>query len=206
MSASGDMDIEPEVITEAMVDPSVSGNAVAPVPDELYQMNGLNIPAFDAVQPQREPIRDLCVKVHTRRSGKDNWTYLGRAWVSQEIVGHNSRVVVRSVASGKILVTFSDECDLQAEKRGNFVVMSCVDGNNVVCWSLNTSNNSETLKLLASIELACYKCRQALADPKTHMKGRRRIERIIKEDRRRRHRRRREEDSMVEAFGRTQLD
>lgn len=45
-----------------------------------------------------------------------------------------------------------------------------------------------------------------MADPKTHTKGRRRIERVIKDDRRRRHRRRREEDSMVEAFGRTQLE
>lgn len=71
---------------------------------------------------------------------------------------------------------------------------------------LQTANSSETLKLLASIELACYNCRQAMADPKTHTKGRRRIERIIKDDRRRRHRRRREEDSMVEAFGRTQLE
>lgn len=67
-------------------------------------------------------------------------------------------------------------------------------------------NNAETLKLLASIELACYKCRQALSDPKLHSKMRRRIERVIKDDRRRRHRRRRDEDAMVEAFGKTGLE
>ena len=79
---------------------------------------------------------------------------------------------------------------------------------NALIWliTFQTTNNSETLKLLASIELACYRSRQALSDPKTHTKVRRRIERVIKEDRRRRHRRRREEDAMVEAFGRQHLE
>lgn len=72
--------------------------------------------------------------------------------------------------------------------------------------SLQAMNNSETLKLLASIELACYKCRQALADPKQHSKLRRRIERVIKDDRRKRHKRRREEDAMVEAFGKQEIN
>lgn len=67
-------------------------------------------------------------------------------------------------------------------------------------------NNAETLRLLASIELACYRCRQALSDPKMHSKMRRRIERVIKEDRRRRHRRRRDEQDMVDAFGKTALE
>ena len=66
-------------------------------------------------------------------------------------------------------------------------------------------NNSETLKLLASIELACYRCRQALADPKNHTKIRKRIERVIKNDRRQRNRRRRDEQAMVEAFEKQQL-
>ena len=67
-------------------------------------------------------------------------------------------------------------------------------------------NSAETLKLLASIELACYKCRQALSDPKLHLKMRRRIERVIKEDRRRRHRRRRDEDAMVDAFEKATIE
>lgn len=81
-----------------------------------------------AIAPQKEPVRDLCVKVHVRRSGKDAWTYLGRAFVSQELVGHSaqtSRVgewcglmtpatnahvvpVLRSAASNKILTSFSE--------------------------------------------------------------------------------------------------
>lgn len=61
-------------------------------------------------------------------------------------------------------------------------------------------NNSETLRLLASIELACYKCKQAVADPRLHTKARRRIERVIKDDRRRRHRRRKDQDAMIDAF------
>ena len=66
-------------------------------------------------------------------------------------------------------------------------------------------NNSETLKLLATIELACYKCRQALTDPNSHGKVRRRIERVIREDRRKRHRRRREQEAMVAAFERQNI-
>lgn len=61
-------------------------------------------------------------------------------------------------------------------------------------------NNTETLRLLASIELACYRCRLAVGDPRTHTKSRRRIERVIKEDRRRRHRRRKDQDAMIDAF------
>lgn len=62
------------------------------------------------------------------------------------------------MASEKIMATFSEvsrystygrypcdsrydlylqESNLQAEKRGNFVVISCVEGSNVVSWSLN---------------------------------------------------------------------
>jgi len=67
-------------------------------------------------------------------------------------------------------------------------------------------NNSETLRLLASIELACYRCKQALVDPRTHVKTRRRIERIIKDDRRRRHRRRKDQDAMIDAFAKQSIN
>lgn len=66
-------------------------------------------------------------------------------------------------------------------------------------------NNSDTLRLLASIELACYRCKQALMDPRLHYKARRRVERIIKDDRRKRHRRRKDQDAMVDAFARQTL-
>lgn len=96
-----------------------------------------------------------------------------------------------------------------------------MEGAKVVSWSLNVSlfisciappqcalqalNNTETLRLLASIELACYKCKQALADPRQHAKSRRRIERVIKDDRRRRHRRRKEQDALIDAFAKQNL-
>ena len=67
-------------------------------------------------------------------------------------------------------------------------------------------NNSDTLRLLASIELACYRCRLALVDPRNHTKMRRRIERLIKDDKRRRHKRRKDQDAMIDAFSRQNLD
>lgn len=99
----------------------------------------------------------------------------------------------------------------------------CVEASRVVSWSLNVRsfhiligfdinsdllqamNNSDTLRLLASIELACYRCKQALMDPRLHYKARRRVERIIKDDRRKRHRRRKDQDAMVDAFARQTL-
>ena len=118
---------------------------------------------------------------------------------------------------------YDQSSDLQAEKRGNFVVIGCIDGSHVVSWSLNVSwflqpfnfslnthfiqalNNSETIRLLASIELACYRCKQAVADPRLHSKARRKIERLIKDDRRKRHRRRKYQEAMIDAFAKQNL-
>ena len=66
-------------------------------------------------------------------------------------------------------------------------------------------NNSETIRLLASIELACYRCKQAVADPRLHSKARRKIERLIKDDRRKRHRRRKDQEAMIDAFAKQNL-
>ena len=66
-------------------------------------------------------------------------------------------------------------------------------------------NNTDTVRLMASIELACYKVKQAVADPRFHSKSRRRIERVIKDDRRKRHRRRKEADAMVDAFAKSTI-
>ena len=96
----------------------------------IYKMvnDKVDLPKNPLAPPQKDPIRELCVKVHIRRSGKDSWSYLGRAFVTQEFIGHTSRVgkhminhdkfsvkyttrlsvVVRSAASGKIMVTFSE--------------------------------------------------------------------------------------------------
>jgi hypothetical protein len=40
----------------------------------------------------REGFPEIPVKVHIRRPGKDAWVYLGRATVTQEILGQSSRV------------------------------------------------------------------------------------------------------------------
>jgi len=154
----------------------------------------------------RDNFREIQVKVHVRTAGKDAWAYQGRGIVTQEVSGHSSRVVVRNLTNGKIMTTFSEATDLQAEKRGNFVVIGCInDEGRVISWSLNALNNSETLRLLASIELACYKCKQAIADPRSHNKSRRKIERLIKDDRRKRHRRRKDQEAMIDAFARQNL-
>jgi len=171
-------------------------------PSEMINMQALP----PAAASSRDNFRDIQVKVHIRKPDRDSWVYLGRGLVTQEITGHSSRVVVRAVSTGKVMAIFSEGSDLQAEKRGNFVVIGCVEGSRVVSWSLNALNNSETIRLLASIELACYRCKQALADPRLHSKARRRIERVIKDDRRRRHRRRKDQEAMIDAFAKQTID
>ncbi|KIL70912.1 hypothetical protein M378DRAFT_20368 [Amanita muscaria Koide BX008] len=153
----------------------------------------------------RDTFREIQVKVHIRKPERDSWIYLGRGLVTQEMNGHSSRVVIRAMSTGKVMISFGEASDLQAEKRGNFIVIGCVEGSHVVSWSLNALNNSDTLRLLASIELACYKCNRAPAEPRLQNKVRRRIERVIKDDRRRRHRRRKEQEAMVDAFAKQTL-
>ncbi|KAF5385485.1 hypothetical protein D9757_005344 [Collybiopsis confluens] len=169
--------------------------------------------------------REIQVKVHIRRPERDSWIYMGRGIVSQEVVGHSSRIVVRSLSTRKLLTQFGEASlqsdieyrhlseasllpqgsDLQAEKRGNFVVIGCIEDSGVVSWSLNALNNSETLRLLATIELACYKCKNALTDPLKAGRDRRKIDRIIKDDRRRRHRRRKDQDALIDAFAKSNI-
>jgi len=154
----------------------------------------------------REPFREITVKVHIRRPERDSWVYVGRATVSLDTTGHSSQVVVRLTSTDKILTVFSESSELQAEKRGNFVVIGCIEGSKVVSWSFNALNASETLRLLACIELACYRCKQAVADPRSHHKSRHRIERAIKDDRRKRHRRRQEQETMIDLFSKQDLN
>lgn len=184
------------------------------IPEVIHQDMPISNPQIQDYHPaslqgsnprDREHFREIQVKVHIRRPEKDSWVYLGRGTVSQEVNGHSSRVVVRNNSTGKTIAVFSECSDLQVEKRGNFIIIMCVEGGRVISWSLNAMNNSDTLRLLASIELACYRCKQALMDPRLHSKARRRIERVIKDDRRRRHRRRKDQDAMVDAFARQTL-
>lgn len=166
-----------------------------------------NIPAavLNTQAAQQPGFRDIPVKVHIRRPDKDTWSYLGRGIASHEVSGQASRVVIRSASTNKVWTTFGEGSEVQAEKRGNFVVIGCVDGNRVVSWSLNALNNNDTLRLLAMVELACYKSRTLTTDPRLHTKIRRRIERVIREDRRKRHKRRKDQDAMVDAFAKHSL-
>ena len=116
---------------------------------------------------------------------------------------------------------------VQVEKRGNFIVVSSVEGGRVVSWSLNVRpscptateadqltlspsslytsqalNNADTLRLLAIFEVSCVTCGKSNVHDKSNV-HRRRIARLIREDKKRRHKRRREEDSMIAAFART---
>jgi len=163
-------------------------------------------PLSNGAHHPREPFREIPVKVHIRRPDRDSWVYVGRAMVSLDTTGHTSQVVVRSTSTDKILAVFGESSELQAEKRGNFVVVGCIEGPKVVSWSLNALNSSETLRLLACIELACYRCKQAVADPRSHHRSRRRVERVIKEDRRKRHRRRQEQETMIDLFSKQDLN
>ena len=145
------MEIDPSITTadESVHDSGPSAQQPDPLHDGVFQHQPLpaipGIPDFQCMflrglcrlsvahcsvaPPQKDPIRELCVKVHIRRSGRDSWNYLGRAFVTQEFIGHTSRVgtsssskvvclwfhsyninykVVRSAASGKIMVIFSE--------------------------------------------------------------------------------------------------
>ncbi|KAI0756888.1 hypothetical protein C8Q80DRAFT_1131038 [Daedaleopsis nitida] len=57
--------------------------------DRLYeQMRAV----VAAASQNREPFRDIPVKVHIRKPDRDTWAYMGRGIVSQEISGQSSRV------------------------------------------------------------------------------------------------------------------
>ncbi|KZV77455.1 hypothetical protein PENSPDRAFT_645111 [Peniophora sp. CONT] len=182
----------------------VDGTPKVEAQDELVDVE------FSKPSTSRQPgvhstLKDLSVKVHIRRPERDSWVYVGRAVVNYETSGSSGQVVVRSVASSKVLVRFTEISELQAERRGNFVVVGIIDGAKVVSWSLNALNSSDTLKLLSCIQVVCHPSKLAVIDPTGHHKLQKRVERLIKEDRRKRHKRRKEADSMVEAFSRTTL-
>ncbi|KAK7694759.1 hypothetical protein QCA50_001947 [Cerrena zonata] len=193
--------------------PSSSGIPSGP----LFQSTGIfthatnssypGAPSSAIVPSQQGPVvaREIIVKVHIRRPERDSWAYLGRAVVSQEVVGKSNRIVVKSLTSHKILTVFAESTALQAEKRGNFVVVGCVEGTRVISWSLNALNNSETLRLLAIIELSCTTTKHFNTDPHVQNSTKRRIARLIRDDRKKRHKRRKDQDAMIAAFEKTGL-
>ncbi|KAI0695153.1 hypothetical protein BC835DRAFT_1415036 [Cytidiella melzeri] len=154
----------------------------------------------------QDKFREVSVKVHVRRPDRDAWAYIGRGLVTHEAFGQGNRIVVRALSTRKVIAAFSEGAPLQAEKRGNFVVISCVDAGRVVAWSLNALNNSETLRLLAIIEVSCYSCKHTLSNPELLNSHRKRIARVIKDDRRKRHKRRKDQDAMIDAFAKTGIE
>ena len=71
-----------------------SGNPGNPIGASIPMLQNASWTNFGiaAVKPGGGPVKDLCVKVHIRRSGKDAWSYLGRAFVTQDFAGQSSRV------------------------------------------------------------------------------------------------------------------
>ncbi|KAI0348546.1 hypothetical protein BDW22DRAFT_1320907 [Trametopsis cervina] len=154
----------------------------------------------------QDRFREVPVKVHVRRPERDSWAYIGRGIVTQETYGQGTRIVVRALSTRKVIAAFSEGAPLQAEKRGNFVVISCVDAGRVIAWSLNALNNSETLRLLAIIELSCYSCKPTISNTEVLTSHRKRIARVIKDDRRKRHKRRKDQEAMIDAFAKTGIE
>jgi hypothetical protein len=58
---------------------------------------------------------------------------------------------VRNPVGGGLvpLIPSLQTSDIQAEKRGNFIVIGCVEGSHVVSWSLNVSRLSLIQKCLS---------------------------------------------------------
>ncbi|EEB90449.1 hypothetical protein MPER_11344 [Moniliophthora perniciosa FA553] len=121
-------------------DIQMTGSTSQPVPQSAPS-DASNIQPSQAA---RENFRDIQVKVHIRRPERDSWVYMGRGLVSQEVHGHSSRVVVRTLNTNKLITQFGEGTDLQAEKRGNFVVIGCVEDTGVVSWSLNAVVDYDT--------------------------------------------------------------
>jgi hypothetical protein len=49
-------------------------------------------PFHNSGSQNREPFREIPVKVHVRRPDRDSWVYVGRATVSLDTTGHSSQV------------------------------------------------------------------------------------------------------------------
>ena len=47
---------------------------------------------YDSGSQNREPFREIPVKVHIRRPERDSWVYVGRATISLDTTGHSSQV------------------------------------------------------------------------------------------------------------------
>jgi len=146
-------------------------------------------------------------KMHVRRPGRDNWSYIGRVGIFQELTHKAPIVVIRLQNNDKVIATFTESSNISVDKRGNFIVVASVEPAGVISYSLHAQSNNDALRLLASIELAAYKLGTVTGtENRQQSKLRRKIDRTIKEDRRRRHRRRKDDDALVAMLGNANLD
>ncbi|CAG7846018.1 SubName: Full=Uncharacterized protein {ECO:0000313/EMBL:CCA69252.1} [Serendipita indica DSM 11827] len=170
-------------------------------------------PAVAASAADQEDARDeehsdrIPAKMHIRRPGRDNWSYVGRVGVYQELTPKTPIVVVRLQSNDKTIATFSESSNISVDKRGNFIVIASVEPAGVISYSLHAQTNNDALRLLASIELAAYKLGSVSGtENRAQSKLRRKIERTIREDRRKRHKRRKDDDMLVAMLGNASLD
>ena len=96
------------------------------------------------------------------------------SYISCEKLSSFPPAVVRAVSSQKIIAIFSEvsTCtlapnaglilrvchkisDLRAEKRGNFVVIGCVEGSRVISWSLNVVSSFDFVICVTYRLLSC---------------------------------------------------
>ncbi|KAG8824865.1 hypothetical protein FRB91_010439 [Serendipita sp. 411] len=146
-------------------------------------------------------------KMHIRRPGRDNWSYIGRVGIYQELSHKTPIVVVRLQSNDKTVTTFTEHSNISVDKRGNFIVVASVEPAGVISYSLHAQTNNDALRLLESIELAAYKLGSITGNEnRSQVKLRKRIEKTIKDDRRRRHKRRKEDDALVAMLDGTTLE
>lgn len=73
-----------------------------------------------------------------------------RAVSSQKIIAIFSEVhMCSSIMATDLINSFVKISDLQAEKRGNFVVIGCVEGSRVISWSLNVRLSTPHVSFIA---------------------------------------------------------
>ncbi|KAG8835528.1 hypothetical protein FRC17_002757 [Serendipita sp. 399] len=183
-----------------------------PLSDQQHQPSEVGVssipPGVVASMPIHEVGGDrIPAKMHIRRPGRDNWSYIGRVGIYQELSHKTPIVVVRLQSNDKTVTTFSEHSNISVDKRGNFIVVAAVEPAGVISYSLHAQTNNDALRLLESIELAAYKIGSiAGTENRQQVKMRKRIEKTIKDDRRRRHRRRKEDDALVAMLDSTSLE
>ncbi|KIM26000.1 hypothetical protein M408DRAFT_34059, partial [Serendipita vermifera MAFF 305830] len=82
-------------------------------------------------------------KMHVRRPGRDNWSYIGRVGIFQELTHKAPIVVVRLQSNDKVVATFSENSNISVDKRGNFIVVASVEPAGVISYSLHAQTNND---------------------------------------------------------------